>query len=68
MGMKPLTTRFDRPLMESMAKELTEGTTLTVSEIHRAAMNTGLVELARIKGVYPDGFTKAVEASQEPEA
>jgi hypothetical protein len=67
MGMKPLTTRFDRPLMEKMAKELAEGTDLTVSEIHRAAMNIGLTELASNKEVFSDGLNETVKAWQEPE-
>lgn len=66
MGKKALTTRFDRPLMESIAKELTDGTDLTVSDIHRAAMNLGLCELQHIKEVFDGNFDQTVKSWQDP--
>ena len=66
MGKKALTTRFDRPLMESIAKELTEGTDLTVSDIHRAAMNLGLFEFRSSKELFNDNFEQTVKSWQDP--
>ncbi len=37
-----LTTRFDKPKIETRARSIAHGTDLTMSDINRAALNIGL--------------------------
>ncbi len=60
-----LTTRFDKPKLETRARSIAHGTNLTMSDINRAALNIGLDKLECLKADYPNKFEQFVLDNQE---